>query len=152
RWFGYLTAFSRLNRRMHNTSFTAVRLATVIGGRYVGVEYFDAANDMLFSALDVMAAGSVSALVSRDLDRYWQSLSFYPPAPLLAPATDREVADFAATVKRVETAPDAQVYLDSIRQSAFVQNLLEGTLPLEWVPTRMISDDPAKGLGLAQPE
>jgi putative cardiolipin synthase len=30
--------------------------------------------------------------------------------------------------------------------------LLERTLPFEWAPTRMISDDPAKALGLAPPE
>src|SRR5690606_12797008 len=95
---------------------------------------------------------SVSSLVSQDFDRYWQSLSSYPLERLLVPATEQEIADFVATVKQVETTTEAQIYLDSIRQSSFVENLLKGTLPLEWVPTRMISDDPAKGLGLAQPE
>src|SRR2546425_11291477 len=44
RWrlLGYLTDFKRLNRRMHNKSFTADGQATVIGGRNVGDEYFDA--------------------------------------------------------------------------------------------------------------
>src|SRR3989442_7453966 len=46
RWrlLGYLTDFKRLNRRMHNKSFTADGQATVIGGRYVGDEYFDAGH------------------------------------------------------------------------------------------------------------
>ena len=38
RWLGYLTDFSRLNRRMHNKSFTADNQATIIGGRNVGDE------------------------------------------------------------------------------------------------------------------
>src|SRR5690606_38525223 len=92
---GYLTDFSRLNRRMHNKSFTADSLVTIIGGRNVGDEYFGAANDMAFSDLDVMAAGSVSSLVSQDFDRYWQSLSSYPLERLLAPATDQEVSHYA---------------------------------------------------------
>src|SRR2546425_6795363 len=44
RWrlLGYLTDFRRLNRRMHNKSFTADGQVTIIGGRNVGDEYFDA--------------------------------------------------------------------------------------------------------------
>src|SRR6185503_18781301 len=33
---GYVTDFSRLNRRMHNKSFTADTQATIVGGRNVG--------------------------------------------------------------------------------------------------------------------
>ena len=54
RWpktLGYLTDFSRLNRRMHNKSFTADNQATIIGGRNVGDEYFGAANGVLFTDL-----------------------------------------------------------------------------------------------------
>jgi putative cardiolipin synthase len=40
----YLTDFSRLNRRMHNKSFTADGQATIVGGRNVGDEYFDAGH------------------------------------------------------------------------------------------------------------
>ena len=36
--------FGRLNRRMHNKSFTADNVATIIGGRNVGDEYFGAAT------------------------------------------------------------------------------------------------------------
>ena len=42
RWIGYATDFFRLNRRMHNKSFTADNQATIIGGRNVGDEYFGA--------------------------------------------------------------------------------------------------------------
>ena len=51
RWrlLGYLTDFSRLNRRMHNKSFTADNQVTIIGGRNVGDEYFGADEDVLSS-------------------------------------------------------------------------------------------------------
>lgn len=152
RWLGYLTDFSRLNRRMHNKSFTADGQVTIVGGRNVGNEYFGASNDMLFSDLDVIAAGPVSSAVEQDFDRYWASQSSYPADRLLAPASPEEGAGFAAAVRRVEADPSAKHYIESIRRSEFVRNLMAGTLPLEWVPTRMISDDPAKALGLASPE
>ncbi|MCI4053420.1 phospholipase D-like domain-containing protein, partial [Klebsiella pneumoniae] len=40
RALGYLTDFPRLNRRMHNKSFTADNRATILGGRNIGDEYF----------------------------------------------------------------------------------------------------------------
>lgn len=42
RLLGFLTDFSRLNRRMHNKSFTADNQATIVGGRNIGDEYFGA--------------------------------------------------------------------------------------------------------------
>ena len=45
RALGYLTDFARLNRRMHNKSFTADNQATIVGGRNVGDEYFGAGHD-----------------------------------------------------------------------------------------------------------
>jgi putative cardiolipin synthase len=59
RAIGFLTDFSRANRRMHNKSFTADNQATIIGGRNVGDEYFDAAEGFVFADLDVMAVGPV---------------------------------------------------------------------------------------------
>src|SRR5690606_109446 len=46
RWLSYLTDFSRINRRMHNKSFTADNSATIIGGRNIGDEYFGATHDV----------------------------------------------------------------------------------------------------------
>ena len=45
---GYLSDFRRLNRRMHNKSFTADSVATIVGGRNVGDDYFGAGQRMLF--------------------------------------------------------------------------------------------------------
>jgi len=70
RALGYLTDFSRLNRRMHNKSFTADNQATIIGGRNVGDEYFGATSaSVLFVDLDVLAVGPAVRAVSDDFDR-----------------------------------------------------------------------------------
>src|SRR5690606_29921205 len=75
RWGNFVTDFRRANRRMHNKSFTVDNQATIIGGRNVGDEYFDAANEgeLVFADLDVLAVGSIVPEVSRDFDRYWAS-------------------------------------------------------------------------------
>ena len=56
---GYLTNFSRANRRMHNKSFTADNQASILGGRNVGDEYLGATDGVLFSDMDVLAVGAV---------------------------------------------------------------------------------------------
>src|SRR5581483_1680975 len=139
RWLGYLTDFSRLNRRMHNKSFTADNQATIVGGRNVGDEYFDAAEGLMFVDLDVLAVGPVVREVSADFDRYWGSGSSYPAERLLAPA------EMGFGVK-AETA-DAVKYVEAVKRSPFVRELLQGRLPFDWAVAHVVSDDPAKGLG-----
>ena len=149
RWVDYFTDFARLNRRMHNKSFTADNRVTIIGGRNVGDEYFGAGESALFLDLDVLAVGPVVRDVSADFDRYWASASSYPADRVMAPADPtnlRAVADSAARMKR---APAAVAYLQALERQPFVQALLAQTLHFEWAVTTMVSDDPAKGLGRA---
>jgi cardiolipin synthase C len=152
RLIGFITDFSRLNRRMHNKSFTADNQVTIIGGRNVGDEYFGATEGFVFVDLDVMAVGPVVKDVSRDFDRYWASGSSYPADRLLPPADPALIQELASAASRIEHDPAAAAYMDALRRSVFVRELMEGHLALEWAPTRMLSDDPAKGLGLAAPE
>jgi cardiolipin synthase C len=151
RAIGFITDFSRANRRMHNKSFTADNQATIIGGRNVGDEYFDATEGFVFADLDVMAVGPVVKDVSKDFDRYWASGSSYPVDRLLPPADPALIAELASAASLIERDPAAAAYRDALRNSPFVRELIEGRLSLEWAPTRMVSDDPAKGLGLAAP-
>src|SRR5687767_5346707 len=131
RAIGYLTDFPRLNRRMHNKSFTADNQATIIGGRNVGDEYFGATEGVLFADLDVIAAGPVVHEVSSDFDRYWASESSYPADRLVPPVSAAQIEELTAAASRVERDPAAVAYMDAIRSSPFVRELTEGTLPLE---------------------
>jgi putative cardiolipin synthase len=151
RALGFLTDFSRLNRRMHNKSFTADNHVTVIGGRNIGDEYFGAAPEgsLVFADLDVLAVGPVVQDVSTEFDRYWASGSAYPAeriVPAVAPGMLDQLQTAAA---RIEHDPRAAAYEKAIRESPIVRQVLDRTLPFEWAPTRMVSDDPAKGLGAA---
>ncbi|WAK00324.1 phospholipase D family protein [Methylobacter sp. YRD-M1] len=147
RIIGYLTDFSRLNRRMHNKSFTADNRATIIGGRNVGDEYFGATEGVLFADLDVMAVGSVVKDVSNDFDRYWASESSYPVGRVLPHADPDSIEVLALAASMIERDPAAVAYMSAIRNSAVIRKLVQGGLPFEWAAMRMISDDPGKGLG-----
>lgn len=144
----YVTDFSRVNRRMHNKSFTVDNQVTIIGGRNVGDEYFDAAplGELAFADLDVLAVGPVVGSVSEQFDKYWKSDSAYPADRLLAPVPG------ASAPALLSSRPAEAEWLAAVRSSRLLEELLEGTLELVWAPTRMISDHPAKGLGLAPPE
>jgi len=154
RWrlLGYLTDFKRLNRRMHNKSFTADNHATIVGGRNVGDEYFDAGRAPWFVDLDVLAIGPVVDAVSRDFERYWASASATPVARVLPGATAASLTAVAADAARVERDPAAAAYVAALARSPFVGDLLAHRLNFEWSPTQMVSDDPAKGLGRAPEE
>lgn len=142
----YFTDFGRVNRRMHNKSFTADNQVTVIGGRNIGDAYFAATGGLLFLDLDVLAVGEVVDAVSRDFDRYWASDSAYPLERLLTPLpADRPLRPAAAE----ETVA---AYREAIARSAFVRDLLARKLPFAWGRTEFLSDDPAKVLGRAPDE
>jgi cardiolipin synthase C len=151
RWMGYVTDFSRLNRRMHNKSFTADNQATIIGGRNVGDEYFGVTQGLLFADLDVLAVGPVVTEVSEDFDRYWASESSYPVSRLVPAVEPAAVAELTLSAREVERDLAAVTYLSAVRKLPFVEEMDEGSLVLDWSATRLISDDPAKVLGLAAP-
>ena len=152
RSLGYLFDFSRLNRRMHNKSFTVDNQVTIVGGRNIGDEYFGAAGDMLFVDLDVLAVGPVVQETSRDFDRYWNSASAYPVSSLVDAADAQPEGALAQRAAGLRRQAGAQRYLETIRTSAFVEQLKGRRVPLEWNTTRLVSDDPAKALGAARPQ
>ena len=151
RVLAYLSDFSRANRRMHNKSFTADNQVTIVGGRNVGDEYFGADDDVLFADLDVMAIGPVVTEVSNDFDRYWSSDSSYPVNGLLDTVAPIALDALAASASDIERSPRTLAYMRAVRASAFARDFLENRLAFDWSVTRMISDDPAKGLEREQP-
>ncbi|WP_092121601.1 phospholipase D family protein [Desulfonatronum thiosulfatophilum] len=145
----FILDFSRAHRRMHNKSFTADNMVTIVGGRNIGDEYFGATNDNLFADLDVLTVGYVVREVSANFDRYWDSRAAYPLEAIVAQAD-------AAVVGMPELDPDksakVEYFLDAVRDSRFMSDLAAGNLALEWTNVRMVSDDPDKVLQKSAPE
>lgn len=152
RWINYIVDFSRVNRRMHNKSFTADNQATIIGGRNVGDEYFGATNDVLFSDLDVLAIGNVVQDVSDDFDRYWNSQSAYPVDTLLPAPEPDELQRLTAKAESIAKDGRARRFVTALEKSSLVSDLINSNIELEWAPALMLSDDPRKALGKLAPQ
>jgi putative cardiolipin synthase len=146
RMLDFVADFGRVNRRMHNKSFTADNQAAIVGGRNVGNEYYGASGGVEFTDLDVLAVGPVVRDVSAAFDLYWNSASAYPVSLVLPPAPadarSRREAAFAATRRD----PDASAYVVALRESPAIRALLTSRLDLEWTAARLVRDDPAKTL------
>lgn len=149
RALGYLTDFARLNRRMHNKSFTVDGEVTIIGGRNVGDAYFGAGEQPLFSDLDVLAIGPVVADVEKDFERYWRSASVSTLQKVLD-VNDEQLDARVQLPEDWKTDPIAKRYLDRLSSTRFATHLESRTLPLIWAKTRLVSDDPRKGQGKAR--
>ena len=137
--------FGRVNRRMHNKAFIADNQVAIVGGRNIGDEYFGAETPVVFTDLDALIAGTAVADVSAAFDAYWNSASAYPAASLLQPAAPGS----AAQIREAWTAsqgPQAERYVQALRETPLVRDLLAGKLALEWTNARVLHDDPAKVL------
>ena len=141
-----VTDFSRLNRRMHNKSFTADGQVAIVGGRNVGDEYYGAETPVEFADLDALAVGAVIREVSSEFDAYWNSASAYPAAALIGAPRPDSAAQVRAAWAKLNGEPAAARYVDALRDTPLVRELVAGRLPFEWAPARVVSDDPAKVL------
>ena len=137
--------FGRLNRRMHNKSFTVDGQVSILGGRNVGDEYFDTGPTALYVDLDVLAVGRIVAEISADFDRYWTSKAVYPAGKIVGPPPAEDPV--ARALDRLRHNPQMAEYRSILERSDIVADLARGDTGLEWTSAMLISDDPAKGTG-----
>ena len=150
RWSNYFFDFSRLNHRMHNKSFTVDNQVTIVGGRNIGDEYFDAGTRLSYIDMDVLAVGPVVQEVSDQFDLYWNSASAYPAGMLLEQPPPDSAEHLTTTFAATPVDPLAAQYLAALRETQIVTDLGQGELPLEWTKARLVYDDPAKALDTKQ--
>ena len=140
----YLTRFE-VSRRMHNKSFTVDNQITVLGGRNIGNEYFEADPDLAFGDLDTLAIGPVVNDVSTSFDEYWNSELSYPIATLLGDAPDPELLGRMreALHEFVEQQQDSD-YLQALRDSRLIEKIKADQFEFYWGNATVLYDDPAK--------
>ena len=136
-------SFSRINRRMHNKSFTVDNQMTIVGGRNIGNEYFDAAPDVNFNDFDVLAMGPVAHEVSDSFDKYWNSEYAIPVAEIIH-ENGKPIEEVVKTALELEAELKNSPYLQAVRESEFVTHLKNRTLPLYWGDAHVLYDDPEK--------
>lgn len=145
RFMDGITSFSRINRRMHNKSFTVDNQITIIGGRNIADEYFGAREDAKFGDLDVTGIGPVVNDVSNMFDSYWnheraapiEAFADMPDDP--AAELDRVRAELEAANQKVTTTKYAAAVKDQVLE--FVETDTSGFV---WAPYTLAVDSPDK--------
>ena len=145
RWIQYLSRFGDVTRRMHNKSFTVDNGVTVIGGRNIGNEYFDADPNLLFGDLDVLAVGPVVEAVSTMFDLYWNSDISYPVASLVRhEATASDLAGARKNLDAFFRAHQQSSYLQGLRENPLIDLIYDWSFEFEWGGARVLYDHPDK--------
>ncbi|MEZ5449933.1 MAG: phospholipase D-like domain-containing protein [Thiolinea sp.] len=138
----YLARFPRVTRRMHNKSITADGIATIVGGRNVGNEYFHLQSKVAFADFDVLAGGPIALAVNQVFEQYWSSGLAFDMHTLNAPASDQAYQSW-----RTQVDTDTAAFQRNIAQEAgslAVQKLVEGSVQPYYDGGRVLSDPPAK--------
>lgn len=147
----FLSDFDRLNHRMHNKSLTADNVASVIGGRNIGNEYFSFQSDVEFGDFDLLMHGEAVAAVSEQFDEYWNSDFAIPMEwiyPNRTPLTSEAISDWVASSKIEEQFTQGQY---DFTQLPLYQKLNNAELSLFWGKAQLIYDSPNKVLGQGEP-
>jgi putative cardiolipin synthase len=141
----FLTDFRRANRRMHNKSFTVDGVATIVGGRNIGAEYFAARGDVNFTDLDVMGFGSVALHVGHAFDAYWNS-EFALPISAVVPPQSGPGTGLPAFRERAGSAMEdlkSTQYADAVRATVIEQMDTKAD-EVVWADYRVVYDSPTK--------
>jgi putative cardiolipin synthase len=149
----FLVGFSRVNRRMHNKSFTVDDRITILGGRNIADEYFGAREDAAFGDLDVLAIGPIVQEVSDQFDAYWNHETALP-VPAFVKNVEDPVAALASLRRSLADVPEevrGSRYAEAVE--ARYRAYLDPTDDLfEWAPYELVFDSPDKGIKGRMPE
>jgi putative cardiolipin synthase len=141
----YISRFGTVTRRMHNKSFTVDNQATILGGRNIGDEYFEADPGLAFSDLDVLGIGPVSGDVSESFDQYWNHVLAYPVTTLVKKIPDAGQIESARHAHDAFVAQQAESpYLQALRGSTLAEQLQRREVDFHLGDASVVSDNPEK--------
>ena len=137
----------RLNRRMHNKSFTADGVVSILGGRNIADEYFSANETMNFADLDVAMIGPAVKDVTSSFEIYWNSRASIEMASVYKSThTERDLAIVRENLAHHEAVVRDSEYATSIRDCKLNGYLKSRSVPYQWGGARVIYDSPDKVL------
>jgi len=140
-----VTRFGSVTRRMHNKSYTVDNQATIIGGRNIGDEYFDADPLLAFADLDVLTIGPVVKQASASFDRYWNSELAYPASVLRGtPVTPGEVRENRRELEAYVARQTGSAYLEALKDSDLATSIRQHNVHYLWGKAEIVADQPEK--------
>ena len=145
RLFQYVSGFGKQTRRAHNKSFTVDNIATVLGGRNVGDEYFSADPDLAFQDLDVVGVGPVANQVSSSFDEYWNSPFSYPITLLLETQPGAEdILQGRDVFRQKISGYKNSEYVERLMDSPLANSFHDNTITYNWATASVYADKPDK--------
>lgn len=139
------TRFGSVTRRMHNKSFTIDGAATILGGRNIGNEYFEADPLLAFGDLDILAIGPIAQEVTKSFDQYWNHQLAYPSDALASETfTAKDLDEFESWLSGYIQENSQAPYFRELRASSIPNQLARGELPLQWGEVLLLADSPEK--------
>ena len=93
KFLGFLSDFDRVNRRMHNKTFTADGAWGIVGGRNIADEYFEINSAEEFVDFDLAVTGAAVPEVAQTFDLFWNDGWAVPLEMLSAPPPQEEIAE-----------------------------------------------------------
>jgi len=141
----FVTGLGKQTRRSHNKSFTVDNIATILGGRNIGDEYFDADGVMDFADLDVLAIGPVAQDVSLSFDQYWNHQLSYPISLLVREhPTEEDYRQGRAKLDKYIAEQSESAYIRSLRRSDFANSVRNKNIVYYWANGKVFVDPPDK--------
>ena len=139
---GYLTEFRRVNRRMHNKTFTVDGAFSIIGGRNVADEYYQLNADTEFADFDLIMSGPVVEEIGKAFDLYWNDGWSVPLGQLSKPLTSSEFEDNRAELT-ARLKPARSTY-EKAYYDPYLVKLRRGEMPIFSGKTKVVTDRPEK--------
>lgn len=140
----FISRFSEVNYRMHSKSFTVDNEATIVGGRNIGDEYFEATPALSFADVDLMAIGDVVPQVSAAFDEYWNDEAAYPATTIAGQAGPEALASLKDELESVRTRDGAKDYIEALEQSNLARSLRARGPEVSCAEARTFYDSPRK--------
>jgi putative cardiolipin synthase len=141
----FLTRLGSVTRRMHNKSYTADNQVTILGGRNIGNEYFEADPDLAFADLDVLVIGQAVKEVSTAFDLYWNSELAYPALVLKGePPKAEEIEQARQRLDEFVAKQADSAYLKALRNSNLSNNVRQNKVRYYWGDAEVVYDQPEK--------
>ncbi len=141
---------NEINYRMHAKSLTIDNQATIVGGRNIGDEYFDADPDLAFNDIDVLAVGTAANEVSQEFDEYWNSEHAYPVDILIRKGSSDELDRLKASTREFVNNNTKSPYVIALKDSKLAHELLTGTLRYSWTLEAKIIHDSSEKMNLGK--
>jgi len=139
-----LVRVAEIDYRMHAKSFTADNQATIVGGRNIGDEYFDANPDLAFSDIDVLCVGPPVQEVSTQFDAYWNAEHAYPVNILMRRGTDRDLDALRSQKDAFFAKQSTSDYVVALTDSDLARRLNDDSVEFHWSEARIVHDSPLK--------